>query len=539
MCATRLQDADLAGLDLSSWRLAFNGAEPVAAATSSASPGVSPLRPGPTALTPVPGLAESSVGLAFPPLGRGPRVDRIERRALVDRGEARPDADGLAVVAAGLPLPGHEIRVVDGDNRELPERRQGRVQFRGLPSTAGYYQNPAATAALVVGEWRNSGDLGYLAGANCSSPAARRISSSAAATTSTPGTGGSHRPPGRGAQRRRGGIRRQRPRAGTEKLVAVVETDLAGDAERAALATEVSRLAVELTGGPADDVVLAPARTVRKTSSGKIRRGSCRSLCEAANWCGRRRRAWRQFLRLGRAALAAGRAARRSASGRRSLPCAPGAGFVLLLAAPPVLLLPGLGLRRRLAREAARIGLALAGLAPASKATCPPAEPSASPTTPAISTPSSWPPSCRRPWLSSARPNWPALRRQRPAAPSGLPFRRPPGRHPGRRRRPAAWGRAAAAPRFCSSPKAPSAGRRGCGPSARCLRRCRGQQPGRSCRWSSPAPAALRDGSWRPRRHPIGVRFAAPSPAGASWEAALARRPPGRHPAHLDEPDLG
>ena len=83
LCANKLDDRDLDGLDLSCWRLAYNGAEPVSPDTMDhfvarfAHYGFSC-----TAMTPVYGLAESSVGLAFPPLERGPLVDRVDRSAL-------------------------------------------------------------------------------------------------------------------------------------------------------------------------------------------------------------------------------------------------------------------------------------------------------------------------------------------------------------------------------------------------------------------------------------------------------------------------
>ena len=84
LCLSKLSDADLDGLDLSSWRLAFNGAEPVSPDTLerfAARFARCGLQRG--ALTPVYGLAESSVGLAFPPIGRGPLIDRVDRLRLV------------------------------------------------------------------------------------------------------------------------------------------------------------------------------------------------------------------------------------------------------------------------------------------------------------------------------------------------------------------------------------------------------------------------------------------------------------------------
>ncbi len=103
-------------------------------------------------MTPVYGLAESSVGLTFPPLGRGPLIDRVDRAALSASGIARPakadDAHAQRIVSCGPPLLDHAIRIVDANGRELPERTQGRVQFQGPSATRGYFHNAEKAAAL-------------------------------------------------------------------------------------------------------------------------------------------------------------------------------------------------------------------------------------------------------------------------------------------------------------------------------------------------------------------------------------------------------
>ena len=68
----------------------------------------------------------------------------------------------LRFVSCGRPLDGHEIRIVDAAGRELPERRQGRLQFRGPSACSGYYHNPRQTQRLFQGSWLESGDLAYL-----------------------------------------------------------------------------------------------------------------------------------------------------------------------------------------------------------------------------------------------------------------------------------------------------------------------------------------------------------------------------------------
>ena len=164
-----MRDDDLEGLDLSSLRMVFNGAEPVSADTLDRFEArFAPYGLRAKALAPVYGLAEAAVGLAFPPPGRPPLVDRIAREPLVRSGVATPatvDAtDTVRVVACGQPLPGYEIRVVDRAGNVLGDRHEGRVEFRGPSATQGYFRNPDETRRLFDGEWLDTGDLGYLAG---------------------------------------------------------------------------------------------------------------------------------------------------------------------------------------------------------------------------------------------------------------------------------------------------------------------------------------------------------------------------------------
>ncbi|MCI4673950.1 phosphopantetheine-binding protein [Candidatus Mycolicibacterium alkanivorans] len=95
LCLTKIDDAELNELDLSSWRLAFNGAEPVSARTVERF--IERFRAfgfRPETMTPVYGLAESSVGLAFPPLGRAPLIDRLDRGIFVRSGRAESSKPG-------------------------------------------------------------------------------------------------------------------------------------------------------------------------------------------------------------------------------------------------------------------------------------------------------------------------------------------------------------------------------------------------------------------------------------------------------------
>lgn len=372
LCANKLTDSDLAGLDLSCWRLAYNGAEPVSPDTLTRfAARLAPYGYDPAAMTPVYGLAESSVGLAFPPLGRGPLIDRVDRRGLAAAGVARPvPADArhaLHVVACGRVLPGHALRIVDDQGLEQPERTQGRVQFRGPSATAGYYRNPAATAKLLDGDWLNTGDLGYLAagvlyltgrekdiiirGGHNIHP--HELEDAASHVEGV----------------RRGGVAvfpAADPRSGSERLVVLAETLERDVAARNRMVAEINRLAVDLIGLPADDIVLAPPHSVLKTSSGKIRRAACRELYERGVLTATQRAPWQQMLRLGWAGFTAraGRTLHRAAERAWSLL----AWAVFPTLVPLVWMLIALGptltVRRQIAKAGARLALALTGLTP-------------------------------------------------------------------------------------------------------------------------------------------------------------------------------
>ena len=168
LCTRQVPSAELTDLDLSCWRLAFDGSEAVSAETLRrfaarfAACGVRP-----QTLAPAYGLAEAGVGVTFPPPGRAPLTDVIDREVLARTGRAMPararDRAPLEIVSCGRVLPSYRLRVADSSGRALGERREGQVEFTGPSATPGYYRNEAATGALHHDGWTVTGDLGYLA----------------------------------------------------------------------------------------------------------------------------------------------------------------------------------------------------------------------------------------------------------------------------------------------------------------------------------------------------------------------------------------
>jgi 1-acyl-sn-glycerol-3-phosphate acyltransferase len=314
LCVRKIADKDIQGVDLSSWRAALNGAEPVNPETLErfaerfASYGFRR-----EAQLPVYGLAESSLAVTFPPLDRGPLVDRIERETFTAEGRAVPaeadDETAIAFVSSGKALPKHEVCIVDERGDEVPDRTEGFLWFRGPSATAGYYHNPKATEALLPRgpataeekyAWVNSGDRAYRADGEFY--VTGRVKDIII-------KGGRNLYPheieelaARAEGLRKGcivafGLKDEA--TGTEKMVIVAETREGDAVRRAALASTVTDLVSRGLGLPPDRVELIPQGSIPKTSSGKLRREETKQLYIAGTLSSSRAPAWLQIARLG------------------------------------------------------------------------------------------------------------------------------------------------------------------------------------------------------------------------------------------------
>jgi 1-acyl-sn-glycerol-3-phosphate acyltransferase len=464
LCARKIADEELAGVDLSAWRFALNGAEPVspeAMRRFTARFRRCGFRP--EAMAPAYGLAECSLALAFPPLGRGPVVDVVEREPFERSGRAVPaepaepaaagaadavgavraaskagaagargaagkeiavgeaitagsrsaagamgkdgaagaagrdsagggagkasasregtpgEANGangeapgggtaervLRFVGCGVPLPGHELRVVDAAGHEVGERQEGRLQFRGPSATSGYFRDPEATRRLRHGDWLDSGDRAYTAGREVFITGRDKDIIIRAGRNLYPHE--IEEAVGEVAGVRKGcvavfGV--ADPETGTERLVVLAETREQQEPLRQRLRQAVQDAVVELLGEPADEVVLAPPHAVSKTSSGKVRRAASRELYRSGRiGHGTAAMSWQ----LARLALAGARV-QLGRAGRAAWAPLYSAYVWALFGLPGVPLwlavavLPGLRARRRLTRAVARLMFRCAGL---------------------------------------------------------------------------------------------------------------------------------------------------------------------------------
>ncbi|MFB7939396.1 fatty acyl-AMP ligase [Streptomyces sp. NPDC056049] len=173
LCVRRITDEQLAGLDLSGWRTAVSGGEPVSPDSGRAFAerfAAAGFRAG--ALTTAYGLAESTLLATAGPRDTAPAPRTLDAAALEADvlSPARAGAPHRTLVSSGRPVD-CDIRIVDPELcTELPEGRVGEVWLRGASVARGYWNNPAETARTFdcrtggEGGFLRTGDLGALSG---------------------------------------------------------------------------------------------------------------------------------------------------------------------------------------------------------------------------------------------------------------------------------------------------------------------------------------------------------------------------------------
>ncbi|HXI75772.1 MAG TPA: non-ribosomal peptide synthetase [Steroidobacteraceae bacterium] len=163
-----LGDRRLEGVDLSSIRQIYNGAEPISVElcnefmSALAYTGLKH-----QAMYPVYGLAEASLAVAFPEPGLDYRWIRVNRHKLgvgaqveVNPADSR---DALELVCVGRVVPNTELRIADDERGALPDGRVGHILIRGPNVTRGYFGDPEATAQAIGADgWVDTGDLGFM-----------------------------------------------------------------------------------------------------------------------------------------------------------------------------------------------------------------------------------------------------------------------------------------------------------------------------------------------------------------------------------------
>ncbi len=167
LCVRRIRPDDVAQYDLSSWRVAGVGAEPIRAELLDRfAQLLAPAGFDARAFVPCYGMAECSLAISFAPLRRGVVVDRIDANHLADHLRIAPATEATervsAFVRCGIPLSGHEVVIRDDSGNDLPDGHVGRIKVRGPSVMSGYFEQPELThQSLSADGWLDTGDIGY------------------------------------------------------------------------------------------------------------------------------------------------------------------------------------------------------------------------------------------------------------------------------------------------------------------------------------------------------------------------------------------
>jgi fatty-acyl-CoA synthase len=283
LLAVTLERAEPNDFDLSSLRIAINGAEPIDArdvhrvANAGARFG---LRAG--AITPAYGMAETTLAISFDASPQVVNVDTISRHDLHQRGVATPGTgvDDRSIVSVGVPVMGMQVRVVDERSRPVPPRRIGSIEVRGAAVSRGYLTEKGWRNGPAADGWLCTGDLGYLdvhgslyvcgrakdviviAGRNIYPTDIERAACAVSGV-------------------RAGNAVAVRIEAGDgrESFAVLAESARAGDpAEAERIRAEIARVVGQAVGYNARAVLVLPPGSLPKTPSGKLQRRKAAEL---------------------------------------------------------------------------------------------------------------------------------------------------------------------------------------------------------------------------------------------------------------------
>ncbi len=264
-------------LDLSSWRLAANGAEPIDVDTVGRFVDLaSPYGFREEAMCPMFGLAEATLAVSLARPDEPVQIQHVSRELLENAGEAKPAPPGdpgtRALVSCGWPVPGHDIAILSPGGDPLPPGGVGEICVRGPSVMAGYWRDAEGTAEALRCGWLHTGDLGFLGPTGlvvCGRLKDMIILGGRNLypedyefwTESVPGV------------RRGNVIAFSIP--DRERMVVVAETTVSPDEAELVGRQTIEVLRQKLQRGP-EEVVLVSPGTLPKTSSGKRQRGACR-----------------------------------------------------------------------------------------------------------------------------------------------------------------------------------------------------------------------------------------------------------------------
>ncbi|EEV5814473.1 TPA: fatty acyl-AMP ligase [Escherichia coli] len=167
LCQRRVNEKDLAELDLSCWRVAGIGAEPISAEQlHQFAECFRQVNFDNKTFMPCYGLAENALAVSFSDEASGVVVNEVDRDILEYQGKAvAPGAETRAVstfVNCGKALPEHGIEIRNEAGMPVAERVVGHICISGPSLMSGYFGDQVSQDEIAATGWLDTGDLGYL-----------------------------------------------------------------------------------------------------------------------------------------------------------------------------------------------------------------------------------------------------------------------------------------------------------------------------------------------------------------------------------------
>ncbi len=172
LCVKRIRERELEGIDLSAWRVAGCGAEPIRPETLEAfAESFTKVGFQRSALLPSYGMAESSLAVSFTELGEGMKTLAVDGELLWAENVAKLVADdderAVRLVSCGRRFPEHQIAVFPADDETgngepLPPLHVGEIRLKGPSVMPGYWEDAERTKQTFANGWLRTGDLGFL-----------------------------------------------------------------------------------------------------------------------------------------------------------------------------------------------------------------------------------------------------------------------------------------------------------------------------------------------------------------------------------------
>ena len=289
LCARRAESMSVEGLDLSSWRAAGIGGDMIRPhVLQTFAERFAPAGFSPKAFLASYGMAEATLALSFAPLGLGLRAETLDIDRLEHDQIAAPSSKGARrsreFALCGPALPGHELEVRGERGQPLGEGQVGRIYARGPSLMHAYFDQPEETNRVMSADgWLDTGDLGYFTGGEIvltgrakdliivngrnvwpqdlewtAEAEAAALRSGDVAVFSVPGEG-------------------------EETVVALVQCRTSDPEIRDQLRDSISGC-LRMRHGVETAVVLVPAHSLPRTSSGKLSRTRAKAMYQAGQF---------------------------------------------------------------------------------------------------------------------------------------------------------------------------------------------------------------------------------------------------------------